>query len=151
MFRKAVGKIWKLLPHSARMWIVRRTQQKFTISAAAIIVNERREILLLDHVLRPRSGWGLPGGFLGRGEEADDAVRREVREETELEMENLRLFRLRTIDRHIEILFLASPVGKAKVRSREIYELGWFCLDKLPEKLSHGQKAIIEKVLKSES
>ena len=130
--------------------MTRLSQSKFTISAGAMIINDQRQILLLNHVLRPRSGWGLPGGFINRGEQAEEAVRREVREETSLEMENLRLYGMRTIRRHIEILFIAKPIGMAKVMSREIYELGWFDANSLPEDMTRGSKSLIEKVLNPE-
>jgi ADP-ribose pyrophosphatase YjhB (NUDIX family) len=77
---KIVGRIWRKLPASVRMKIVRVTQKKFTASVAAIVQNEKGEVLLLDHVLRPASGWGIPGGFLDFGEQPIDAVKRELRE-----------------------------------------------------------------------
>jgi hypothetical protein len=69
MLKKIAGTIWRKMPSSARMKIVRLTQKQFTVSVAAIVLNESDEILLLDHVLRPGSGWGIPGGFLARAEQ----------------------------------------------------------------------------------
>ncbi len=147
MLKKILGTIWKNLTPYLRLKIVRATQHKFTVSVAAVIINENEEILLLDHVLRPSSGWGIPGGFVKRGEQPEEAIEREIREETGLELHDLKLFRVRTSHRHIEILFRAQATGKAEVKSREINDAAWFKIDKVPEDMSEEQKSVVKKVL----
>lgn len=148
MLRKAIGDAWKILPWRVRAKIVRLTQPKFTVSAAAVIINKEREVLLLDHVLRPRSGWGLPGGFLKKGEQPEAGIRREIREEIGIELDELAMYRVRTIGAHIEIVFSARASGEPEVKSREIHGLRWFTSASMPEKLSIAQRDIIDKVLK---
>ncbi|HXH71020.1 MAG TPA: NUDIX hydrolase [Pyrinomonadaceae bacterium] len=133
-----------------RLKIIRGTQTKFTVSVAAVVLNENEEVLLLNHLLRSDLSWGIPGGFIERDEQPEAAVRREIREETGLELENIQMIRVRTANRHFEILFRASPVGTARAQSLEINELGWFKVDEMPVKMSHIQKQIVEKVLNSE-
>lgn len=145
--KNLIGKIWSKTPRSVRLKAIRVSQNKFTSSVAAIIVNEKKEILLLDHVLRATSSWGIPGGFLEHFEQPEEAIRREISEETGLALENLTLYSVRTINRHVEILFLAKPVGTAEVKSREINRLGWFTVNELPEDMSKVQKAIVNQVL----
>ncbi|HEY2865538.1 MAG TPA: NUDIX hydrolase [Pyrinomonadaceae bacterium] len=147
MLRELIGKVWKMLPKGVRTRLVRTTQTTFTVSVAAIVINDRREVLLLDHVLRPKSGWGLPGGFLDAGEQAHEAVRREVREETGIELDDLKFCRALVRGRHLEIIFSARPVGEARVLSSEIYKLGWFGFDSLPAGTTMGQKMLIGEVL----
>ncbi len=147
MLKKFVGKIWSSTPKFLRLRVIRLTQKKFTASVAAVIVNQQREVLLLDHVLRPFSSWGLPGGFMEAGEQPESAIKREIYEETGLELEAVKMFRIRTLGRHIEILFTAEPKGTARVKSREIKDFGWFKAEDMPEKMSTGQKSIIKKVL----
>ena len=66
--RDILGKFWKLTPPFLRLRLIRASQSKFTASAAAVITNERGEILLLDHYIRPGGGWGFPCGFLESGD-----------------------------------------------------------------------------------
>lgn len=120
------------MPTNARRWLTRRVQPTFTVSAAGIITNDRGEVLLLNHFLRPASGWGLPGGFMKTGEQPEAALRRELLEETGVELSDVRLVQVRTLHRHIEVIFTAKAVGEPAVRSREIIELGWFEADKMP-------------------
>ncbi|HEY0459389.1 MAG TPA: NUDIX domain-containing protein [Pyrinomonadaceae bacterium] len=145
-----IGDIWKRLPGRLRLAIIRATQKKFTASVAAIITNMDGKVLLLEHILRPGSGWGIPGGFMNRGEQPEAAIRREISEETGLELENLKFLRVRTINRHIEMLFRAETDGTPQVLSREIKGFGWFAVEAMPEEMSSVQKATVEKVLRGE-
>jgi len=143
-----IGFAWKILPPWLRLRIIRTTQQKFTVSAAAVITNAEGKVLLLNHLLRPYNGWGLPGGFLTAREQAEDAIKRELLEETGISIENVEMFRVRTIARHVEILFRATASSAGSVQSREILELGWFAMDKLPEGLPASQKVLVSELMR---
>lgn len=136
------------MPRSLRRWLTRRFQTSFTVSAAGVITNANGKVLLLNHVLRPVSGWGLPGGFLDGGEQPEAAFRREIREETGLELSDVNLVRTRTLHGHIEIIFAAKAIGEPEVKSREIIELGWFDLDDTPPEMSRDQQDLILKTLR---
>ncbi len=58
---------------------------------ADVIVTIDGGIVLIKRK-NPPYGWAIPGGFIDCGESAEDAARREIREETGLEIDNLRLF-----------------------------------------------------------
>ncbi len=59
--------------------------------ASLLIVNTNNEILLVNQYRYPIKSfqWGIPGGAIEENETPEDAVRREVREETGLEVTNL--------------------------------------------------------------
>lgn len=150
MVIRALGRIWKWLPPFARIFITRRSQNTFTVSVAGIITNDEQKVLLLDHVFRPQSGWGIPGGFIDYGEQPVAAFEREVSEETGLQLSDVKLYRVRTRKRHIEIVFTANTEGHAELKSTEIQGLGWFTVDDLPEAMNPKQKALISEVLSHE-
>lgn len=54
------------------------------VAAAGIVLNEKGEILLVKD---RRSGWVFPGGMVEEGENVIDAVKREVMEETGIDIE----------------------------------------------------------------
>lgn len=139
--------VWKKMPWPLRRLAVRVTQDTFTISVAAVITNPAGEILLLDHRIRPTSGWGFPGGFIEHGEQPEQGLRREIREEVGLEITDVSLIRVRTLGKHIEMLFGAVSDGTAAIKSREIKDFGWFAAASLPEQMSAGQRAYALKVL----
>ena len=59
------------------------------------IVRRGNEILIMKRAVGAMTGaWYVPGGSLEENESPEDGVRREIREETELEVANLRLFRV---------------------------------------------------------
>src|SRR5688500_13406408 len=140
MLKKAIRRLWRIIPSNTRAKLVRATQTSFTVSAAAIVSNEKNEVLLLNHVLRPFSGWGFPGGFIEKGEQAENAIRREIREEIGIELSQLQLYTARTVGSHIEILFFAKAEGEPKVNSAEIMEVRWFPFDDVPEEMARTQK-----------
>ena len=145
-----LGVIWKRIPSRFRLKIIRATQKKFTASVGVIITKADGKVLLLEHFLRPGSGWGIPGGFIEHGEQPENAARREILEEAGIELENLKMLYVRTHYRHIEFLFRAESNQTAEVKSREIKSLGWFAVDEMPEEMSPVQKSTVEKVLRGE-
>ena len=148
MFIEIATKAWKGMPRQMRTFIARRLQSKFTVSVTGILTNDEGEVLLLDHWFRPKSGWGPPGGFVDRGEQPEAALRREIMEETSLNVANVQLIRARTLKRHIEIIFTAKAVGEARVMSSEIRSLKWVKIDEMPPEMSVDLQFVITKALK---
>jgi 8-oxo-dGTP diphosphatase len=59
------------------------------------LIFEGRSILLVERAKEPLKGyWSLPGGIVEAGEKLDSAIRREVLEETGLEIEPVALFEI---------------------------------------------------------
>ena len=57
------------------------------VGAVGAVFNDAGQVLLVKHVFRPTYAWGLPGGWVERGENPAEAVRRELEEELNLLIE----------------------------------------------------------------
>lgn len=84
--------------------------------------------------------WALPGGYLEMDETCEQAVVREVREETGYNCEVIELFRLndnpkRPVEnnrQNVSVIYLVKPLEKVGIPDHEISEIKWFDLDNLP-------------------
>jgi ADP-ribose pyrophosphatase YjhB (NUDIX family) len=149
MFKDLLGTIWRRAPRALRRWTVRFSHPRFAVTAAAIISDGRGRVLLLKHRFRPGSGWGLPGGFIEKGEQPDAALRRELREEIGLEVEQLKLFAVRAFKKpkQVEIVFMGQAIGSTDELNFEIQEAVWFLPGELPAELPRDQTEMIKRAL----
>ena len=91
----------------------------------------------------------MPGGFMQEGEQPDEALRRELREEVGLELEKIELFLTRTFKdpRQVEIVFRARAVGDTNELNFEIQKAAWFLLNELPKELPKDQVEMIKRAV----
>lgn len=72
-----------------------RRYPKWPLVGVGALIFDQGRILMAQRGKEPLKGWwSLPGGALETGELLADAVRREVREETGLEIEPVRVFEI---------------------------------------------------------
>ena len=149
VFAKIFGSIFRFLPGVFRRKLVRLGQRRFTVTAGAFVFDEQGRILLLEHEFRPDSRWGIPGGFLNKSEHPEEAMRRELREEVALEVDDVQFLFARTLarPRQVEIHFACTTKGNPTPSSFEIRKAGWFAPDDLPDDLSRDQRRMIKRVI----
>jgi 8-oxo-dGTP diphosphatase len=101
------------------------------------LIERNGHVLLGRRAFDPGAGcWGLPGGFLDEGERPGDGLRREVREETGLDVEPGELFGTwmsphgeRTV---LVLVYRATVLGGTERAADDVTELAWFSPSDLP-------------------
>ncbi len=91
-------------------------------------------LVLLRRAFDPGAGlWTFPGGFVDLGESVEDAARREVREELEIDVELGELVGVysRSDERVVLIVFAATALGEPRT-TEEATEVAAFPPDALP-------------------
>jgi ADP-ribose pyrophosphatase YjhB (NUDIX family) len=105
-------------------------------AAEAVCFDDQGRVLLGRRAFDPGAGlWDLPGGFLHEDEHPLAALRREVREETELELAPLDFlgFWLEPYDGRIVLCLSWAAVVSGEPRAGDdLVELRWFEPDELP-------------------
>ena len=110
-----------------------RTRPRYTLGVAAVILDARGAVLLVEHAYHPRFAWGLPGGWIDADEDPAAAVLREVREELSLDARICRLVHAaRTAPNHIDIAFRCRANGEVGKLSHELLDYRWLDMDALP-------------------
>jgi len=112
-----------------------------------IIIEIQGGIILIERK-NPPFGWALPGGFVDYGESLEAAAVREAREETTLEISNLRLLGCysdpaRDIRMHtISTVYIATGHG-TPLAADDAANIHVFQLSDLPEALCFDHAAIL--------
>lgn len=131
--RRVGLRVFKLLPARLSHAIVHTLQPTYTAGAVAIIEHEGRVLALRQ---LHRTGWSLPGGLIEKGEQAADAVVREVYEETGLRIDPGQVVATFFVPefRHVDVIFRVVCDERPQVKvASEALKSGWFALDELPE------------------
>ena len=119
------------------------------VSPAILVLIRKGDAILLVHARNFRgSFYGLVAGFLETGETLEECVRREVMEETGLEINNITYFGNQPwpCPSNLMVGFIADYVsGTIRLQDEELSEGAFFTKDNLPElprKLSLARKMI---------
>lgn len=125
-----------------------------TLGVRAVVLDAENKVFLVRHSYI--TGWYLPGGGVDLGETMEQAMRRELKEEGNIDL---------TADAVLHGIFLNSHVSRRDhvavyvVRqfkqdrlpapNHEIVECGFFAVSALPEGTTHGTRLRIAEVLDS--
>lgn len=144
-----LARFWRLLAGRWQWRLLWLINAKFIIGVSGVILNEDGHILLLRHRFWKPGTWGLPSGYVQKGECLEAALAREVHEETGYHttidslVHTVSGYRLR-----FEAYFLGRVVGGTpRLDPREVIEMRFFALDDLPYGLLPSQRSIVDMVV----
>lgn len=124
-------------------------------TAIIVLIHRGDEVLLVKAKNFKRDYYGLVAGFVETGESLEETVKREVMEETGLEISNIRYFGSQPWPYPCGLMigFTADYVsGEIHIQKEELKTAGWFTRDNMPpipEKLSIARKLIDDWLVKS--
>jgi ADP-ribose pyrophosphatase YjhB (NUDIX family) len=128
-------KVWKALhlPKGMQLLAMRFIQNQFLMGVTGIIFNENNEVLLFKHAYRAHA-WSLPGGYMKAGEHPQEALEREIKEESGFVVSADNLLKTRT-DRdaaRIDMCYTGVFIGGEFTPSHEVTEYGFYALANMP-------------------
>lgn len=121
------------------------------------LIFESGKLLIVERAGEPFKGyWSLPGGILETGEKLGEGVRREVREETGLEVEPLSVFEVferiipdaegNTEYHYVVIDYLCRRVGGQLASASDVSRVAWVSEQNLRDyRLTDGTLSVVER------
>jgi ADP-ribose pyrophosphatase YjhB (NUDIX family) len=121
---------------------------KNPVPAVDIIIRVGDGVVLIKRK-NPPYGWALPGGFIDYGESAERAAIREAKEETSLDISELKLLGVYSDPsrdpRHHTLAVVFTAIGKGPPKAADdAAEIGIFQRYALPEQLAFDHADILD-------
>jgi len=142
---RALALLYNALPVRWQRRILDRTQTRFLVGVVGLGVDPKGHVVLARHRFGAPE-WRFLGGFLSPRERLEDALAREVREETGIEIEVGPILEANQGYRwqRVELVYAYRPVGGTERLSDELVELRAFDPADLPD-VRADQRGIIER------
>ncbi|MEO0094302.1 MAG: NUDIX hydrolase [candidate division WOR-3 bacterium] len=130
-------------------------QYKNPFPTVDIIIEMENGIILIKRK-NPPYGWAIPGGFIEYGESAESAAIREAKEETNLDVFDLKQFHVYSDPKRdprfhtISVVFTAKGKGTPKAKDDAI-EIEIFNKNNLPEDIAFDHRKILDDYFSSQN
>lgn len=114
----------------------------------SILLYRNNKVLMLQRAKDPfKDYWVLPGGFINHDETPEDAIKRETKEETDLDINVdgiVGVYKINDDPRgvHIDIIFEGKARGTPEL-SKEDTRLEYFSPDQLPQLIAYKHREAI--------
>ena len=119
------------------------------IPTVDIIIEVKRNGIVLIKRKNPPYGWAIPGGFVDYGESLEEAAVREAKEETNLRVKLIKQFHTysdpKRDPRHhtISTVYIAKTKGIPKAKD-DALEVAIFNESNLPDEIAFDHRSILE-------
>lgn len=129
-----------------------RFARGMTLGVRAVVLDPDNRVFLVRHSYVV--GWHLPGGGVEVGETVGDALRRELKEEGQIELAGEAALHGIFLNSHVSLrdhvaVYIVRQFSQERLPepNREIIESGFFDPAALPEGTTHGTRTRIAEVL----
>jgi len=123
-----------------------------TLGVRAVVLDAENRVFLVRHSYV--SGWYLPGGGVDFGETMEQAMRRELKEEGDIDLTGAAVLHGIFLNRHVSrrdhvAVYVVRRFSQDRLPepNREIVECGFFAVTALPEGTTRGTRLRIAEVL----
>lgn len=129
--KRRIANFVQRAPWSIRLAQVfwRRLRQPWiTAGTVGAVFNDAGQVLIVEHVFHPKFPWGLPGGWMNRGESPEQTIARELLEETGLQViaeKPLLISSTSYLTNHLDIAYLCRALPGEIRLSGELLDYRW--------------------------
>lgn len=141
------ARLWRWLPGWVRRALLWGLNAHFIVGTVAVVRDGQGRILIAKHTYRTHEPWGLPGGWVRRGEHPADAVVREILEETGLRVEVIAPLAVqRESPAHLTVIYAARLVAGTFRPSGEVSKARFVDPGAFPPGLRRDHRSVINAV-----
>jgi ADP-ribose pyrophosphatase YjhB (NUDIX family) len=127
---------------------------------SVVIILDKQNRILLQQRTSPKGVWGLPGGLMELGESTEQVAKREVLEETGLEVGNLKLLTIYSGEDQFSrapngdefyvvttVYYTKTYEGPITIDQGETLQINFLPLDKLPDEMIGSHRLMVEEFI----
>ena len=127
-------------------------RENFPLICSDGVILNNGKVLLIKRKIKPFKGfWTIPGGHIDFGETSQESLIREIKEETNIDVEVVNLIKIYDNPKRdpwghiISITYLCKPINTNSIfkENEEVQSLYWCDIDKLPKNIGFDHRIMI--------